>query len=175
LLSSRATQRSLLKRDVDLLEKLPKDSGPYDAMLRVIEARINRMYPPAPGAAESSGVDIQSDMEGGGVLDRLKSFARNRQLGKAAMGAILLVVFGGWTALLVRHHFNPWALLTAFVAFGGFGMLLEGLERRGSESAAVGAGGLAAASGPTPQGGDVPSGGEAPSPPTLVVDRHSSG
>jgi hypothetical protein len=109
-LESSPRLRSALKADADLLSKLPKDGDAYAILSKNMEERIRRQYPSAEYPA----------------VNRAPSGDKKQSWLTIVLGAAILIGFGTWTYLLVRDGFTPWALLTGFLALGGFGILMDG-------------------------------------------------
>jgi hypothetical protein len=113
-LDSKPARRSTLKADADLLEKLPRDSPAYSILANNLEERIRTEYPSKAYP-----------------LTPMQKRPRQREdWSNIVVGSLVLIGFAGWTAYLVRNGFTPWALLTGFFAFGGLGLLVDGITQK---------------------------------------------
>ena len=101
-------KRTRLKTDLEILEKLDKDSERFQILNSHIDETIKDMY-----GERKSGTKVHSP-------------------GELIMGIILLVGFTFWSVYIYTQNqgFSWWILLTGFMAFAGFGMILNGFEKK---------------------------------------------
>ena len=107
--------RATLKHDLEVLKLLDRTHPKRELIERHVLQSIERIYIR----------DRRGWVKSGFVVHQWDDFV---------IGIVCL--FGGslWTLYLVRDGFTWWALLTGFVAFGGFGAILNGLEDKAKRS-----------------------------------------
>jgi hypothetical protein len=104
----KANSRSSIKADLEILKLLDASQPEYQRVKNHVDGLIRQFYPEQPTASK----------RGFTVYNR----------GEFASGIVCLLLFPAWTAYLIQTGSPWWALLTAFSAFTGFGLLLNGLD-----------------------------------------------
>lgn len=110
----RASTRSSIKTDLDILALLDKEGTSYRLVKASVDASISQVY----AARGKSAFTVYSK-------------------GDLVFGTIFLVGFSAWTAYLVHNGSTWWAIITAFFAFAGFGGILNAFDPKRQKTKAA--------------------------------------
>ncbi len=98
--------RTSLMRDIEILKMLDINDPTYKIIRASIVDRVAEIYNPSSTSFRESRVHSWPHL---------------------VFGVLLLCIFGIWTYTLFRDN-SWWAVLTGFLAFGGFGNILIAFE-----------------------------------------------
>ena len=101
----RLTSRSSIKTDLEILEKL----DPLHPQREMIQQSIDEAIVTVYGEPNKKKFKIYSPVD-------------------FYLGLLFLIGFSYWTYILSREGFSFWSILTGFVAFGGLGGMLNGVD-----------------------------------------------
>lgn len=99
--------RSTLKSDLEILKLLEPGDPLHETVRRHVSRQVAYLYPPRRKKPKRGIIYSSTDFW---------------------TGVLMAVMFTTWTIYLTRDGFTWWAVLTGFVALGGLGGILTGLE-----------------------------------------------